>query len=57
LKWKIDSKIVGASAVLNEIGTHAYHLATYISGLKGIKIFADIKTIFQKELKWMITLK
>jgi predicted dehydrogenase len=32
LKWKIDKKIVGASAVLNEIGTHAYHLASYISG-------------------------
>ena len=48
LKWKIDSKIVGASAVLNEIGTHAYHLATYISGLKGIEIFADINQYSQK---------
>ncbi len=48
LKWKIDNKIVGASAVLNEIGTHAYHLATYISGLKGEKIFADIKQISKK---------
>ena len=35
LKWKIDNKIVGASAVLNEIGSHAYHIAIYISGLKG----------------------
>ena len=35
LKWKLDNKIVGASAVLNEIGTHSYHLASYISGLKG----------------------
>ena len=50
LKWKVDSKIVGASAVLNEIGTHAYHLATYISGLKGIEIFADIKQ-FSKKIK------
>ncbi len=50
LKWKIDSKIVGASAVLNEIGTHAYHLATYISGLNGIEIFADIKQ-FSKKIK------
>ena len=48
LKWKIDNKIVGASAVLNEIGTHAYHLATYISGLKAEKIFADIKQISKK---------
>ena len=48
LKWKIDRKIVGISAVLNEIGTHAYHLATYISGLRGDKVFADIKQISKK---------
>ena len=48
LKWKIDNKIVGASAVLNEIGTHAYHLASYISGLKGQTVFADIKQISKK---------
>ena len=45
LDWKIDNKIVGASAVLNEIGTHAYHLASYVSGLKGQSVFADIKQI------------
>ena len=48
LKWKLDSTIVGASAVLNEIGTHAYHLASYISGLKGKTIFADIKQVSKK---------
>ena len=48
LKWKIDRKIVGISAVLNEIGTHAYHLATYISGLRGDKVLADIKQISKK---------
>jgi len=50
LKWKINKKIVGTSAVLNEIGSHAYHLAIYISGLKGDKIFADIKN-FSKKIK------
>jgi len=48
LKWKMDSKIVGASAVLNEIGSHAYHMAIYISGLKGKSIFADIKQVSNK---------
>ena len=47
-KWKIDSKIVGASAVLNEIGSHAYHMAIYISGLKGKSLFADIKQVSNK---------
>jgi predicted dehydrogenase len=42
-RWKLDKKIVGSSAVLNEIGTHAYHLANYISGLKGSSLFADMK--------------
>ena len=51
LKWKIDKKIVGSSAVLNEIGSHAYHLAIYISGLKGVKIFADIKNFSKKGIK------
>jgi len=48
LKWKLDNKIVGASAVLNEIGTHSYHLASYISGLKGKTVFADIKQVSSK---------
>ena len=50
LKWKIDKKIVGSSAVLNEIGSHAYHLAIYISGLKGHSLFADSKS-FSKKIK------
>ena len=48
IKVEIDNKIVGASAVLNEIGSHAYHMAIYISGLKGKTIFADIKQISKK---------
>ena len=48
LKWKVDNKVVGTSAVLNEIGSHAYHMAIYISGLKGKTIFADIKQVSNK---------
>jgi len=48
LGWKIDKKFVGTSAVLNEIGSHAYHLAIYISGLKGNKVLAKIKQISKK---------
>ena len=44
-KWKLDKKIVGSSAVLNEIGSHAYHLAMYMSGLKADKVFADIRQV------------
>ena len=44
-RWKLDKKIVGTSAVLNELGSHACHLASYMSGLKTKKVFADITQI------------
>ena len=44
-RWKLDKKIVGTSTVLNELGSHACHLASYISGLKTKKVFADITQI------------
>ena len=50
LSWKLQKNIVGTSSVLNEIGSHAYHLAIYISGLKAKLIFADIKQI-SKDIK------
>ena len=48
LYWRAEKNIQGISSVLNEIGTHAYHLALYITGLKGKKIFADIKQVSTK---------
>ncbi len=44
-RWKLDKKIVGVSTVLNELGSHACHLASYMSGLKTKKIFADISQV------------
>ena len=42
-RWRLDKKIAGVSSVLNEIGSHAYHLCNYMTGLKGRRLFADIK--------------
>ena len=44
-RWKLDKKIVGISTVLNELGSHACHLASYMSGLKTKKVFADITQV------------
>ncbi len=44
-RWKLDNKIVGISTVLNELGSHACHLASYMSGLKTKKVFADITQV------------
>ena len=46
--WKLDPKIVGISTVLNELGSHGYHLAMYISGLKARKVFAYINQTSKK---------
>ena len=32
-RWKLDKKIVGVSTVLNELGSHACHLASYMLSL------------------------
>jgi predicted dehydrogenase len=50
-RWKLDKKIAGVSTVLNEIGSHAYHLCNYITGLKGKSLFADIKK-YSKKIKF-----
>ena len=50
-KWKLEKKIAGVSTVLNEIGSHAYHLCNYMTGLKGKSLFADIKQ-YSKKIKF-----
>ena len=47
-RWRLDKKIAGVSTVLNEIGSHAYHLCNYITGLEGKSLFADIKKYSKK---------
>ena len=50
-RWRLDKKIAGISTVLNEIGSHAYHLCNYITGLEGTSLFADIKK-YSKKIKF-----
>ena len=50
-RWRLEKKIAGISTVLNEIGSHAYHLCNYITGLKGKNLFADIKQ-YSKKIKF-----
>ena len=50
-KWKLDRKYAGISTVLNEIGSHAFHLAYYITGLKGQELFSQI-TQYSSKIKF-----
>lgn len=43
--WRTDPKKSGKSGSMGDIGTHAAHLAEYISGAKISKLCADLNTV------------
>lgn len=45
--WRTDPKKSGKAGAMGDIGTHAAHLAEYISGLKITKICADLNIMVQ----------
>jgi predicted dehydrogenase len=42
--WRTDPARSGAGGCLGDIGTHAYHLAAYVSGLKLDQLCAELST-------------
>jgi predicted dehydrogenase len=40
--WRTDPKRSGKAGCMGDIGTHAFHLAEYISGLKAIELCAEL---------------
>ncbi len=45
--WRTDPKKSGKSGCMGDIGTHAAHLAEYISGLKITKLCADLNVLVE----------
>lgn len=45
--WRTDPKKSGKAGAMGDIGTHAAHLAEYISGLKITKLCADLNVIVE----------
>lgn len=45
--WRTDPKRSGKAGSMGDIGTHAAHLAEYISGLKIIKVCADLNIVVE----------
>ncbi|MCW0481478.1 Gfo/Idh/MocA family protein [Gaoshiqia sediminis] len=43
-EWRTDPKRSGKAGCIGDIGTHAHHLAEYISGLKTTEICAELNT-------------
>jgi predicted dehydrogenase len=48
--WRTDPKRSGKAGCMGDIGTHAHHLAEYITGLKVIELCADLKTFVPNRL-------
>ena len=42
LKWRLDPERGGPSTVLGDIGTHAHHLLSYITGMPLAQLSADV---------------
>ncbi len=43
--WRTDPNKSGVAGAMGDIGTHAFNLAEYVSGLTVLKICADINTV------------
>src|SRR6202166_8632 len=48
--WRTDPKKSGKSGCMGDIGTHAAHLAEYISGLKITQMCASLNTVVEGRL-------
>ena len=42
--WRTDPKLSGKGGCVGDIGTHAWHLSEYITGLKVTELCAELKT-------------
>lgn len=43
--WRFEADQCGASLILGDIGTHAHHLATFITGLELERVAADVGSV------------
>jgi predicted dehydrogenase len=43
--WRTDPEIAGFPSVVGDLGTHAYHLARYITGLQAVEVSGLLQTL------------
>lgn len=48
--WRTDPKTTGKAGCMGDIGTHAWHLAEYVTGLKVREVCADLQTYVEGRL-------
>lgn len=45
--WRLDPEKSGISCCIGDIGTHAYNMAEYVTGMKVDKILADLNYLYE----------
>lgn len=48
--WRVDPKRSGKAGCMGDIGTHAFNLAEYITGLKAVELCAELNTFVPDRL-------
>lgn len=48
--WRTNPKTTGKAGCMGDIGTHAWHLAEYVTGLKVLEVCADLQTYVEGRL-------
>lgn len=46
-EWRVDPARAGEGGCIGDIGTHAFHLAEFVSGLRVTRILADLGTVVE----------
>lgn len=46
-EWRTDPERSGAGGCIGDIGTHAYHLSCFVSGLKPVAMCAELSTVVE----------
>jgi predicted dehydrogenase len=44
-QWRMDPDIGGAASAVADVGTHAFHLLRYITGLEATRLSAELSTL------------
>lgn len=48
--WRTNPKTTGKAGCMGDIGTHAWHLVEYVTGLKVLEVCADLQTYVEGRL-------
>jgi len=47
-QWRMDPKMGGVATAVADVGTHAFHLLRYITGLEASRVSAELSTLVPK---------